>query len=253
MLVDLHTHPLAHGTGSYDLEYLLPFLEQAQKQKISVFGFSDHDLFLEDVDFSIKDKLNSFFPSLEVRLGLEVNYDPVREPDLKVLLKQFPFDYLIGSVHDLDGWMFDHPDYMDRYEKLDIDEFYSMYFSMVEKVVLSDLYPIIGHLDLAKVFAFRPTKNIFYWVEPLLQLIKKHDKVVEINSTGLFKPVGEIYPEPKIIERMFALNIPITIGSDAHEAEHVGRAGQEIYELLRKIGYNKIAIFTDFKRDIVAL
>ena len=45
---------------------------------------------------------------------------------------------------------------------------------------------------------------------------------VEISSAGLRKPVGEIYPEERLLRRLIAAGIPVTFSSDAHAPAEVG-------------------------------
>ena len=90
-------------------------------------------------------------------------------------------------------------------------------------------------------------------VEPVLRTIKAHDLTVEVNSAGLYKPVGEIYPEERIIARCFELNIPVTLGSDAHEADDVGRFNKETQNLLKKIGYKEVATYHQLRRIMLPL
>ncbi|WP_227767166.1 histidinol-phosphatase HisJ family protein [Zhaonella formicivorans] len=253
MLVDLHTHPVAHGSGSYELEHLIAFLTKAREKGIGVIGFSDHDRYLERINFDIKNQLNSYYPELQVRIGLEVDYFPEKELKLRQLLGQYQFDYVIGSVHNIADWPFDVPDYIHRYQDWDVDELHRVYFETLTKAAQSGLFQIVGHLDLIKIFNFRPKQDIMGWVEPVLRAIKQSDLTVEINSAGLHKPVAEVYPEERIIARCFELNIPVTISSDAHEASHVGRYGAEIASLLKKIGYNQIAVYTAQQRKMLPL
>ncbi len=41
-------------------------------------------------------------------------------------------------------------------------------------------------------------------------------------SAGLRKPVGEVYPEPRLLDRIVAAGIPVTFSSDAHAPAEVG-------------------------------
>jgi len=52
--------------------------------------------------------------------------------------------------------------------------------------------------------------------------------IIEINSAGIRKPVGEVYPAWKIIEEMFRLGLPVTMGSDAHNPDQVAEDFAEI-------------------------
>jgi histidinol-phosphatase (PHP family) len=168
-------------------------------------------------------------------------------------LAQFELDYVIGSVHYLDDWMFDHPDYKETYKQWDNDELYEEYFDCITQAVKTGLFDIIGHFDLIKVFNVRPNKDILELVNPVLEVIKKHDQVIEINTNGLNKPVGEIYPERKILERAKELGIKVTLGSDAHSADRVGENLAKVRELLSDIGYKEFATFSGRERKMVDL
>jgi histidinol-phosphatase (PHP family) len=81
------------------------------------------------------------------------------------------------------------------------------------------------------------------YLDPVLKSIKYHGLAVEINSSGLRKPVGEIYPSPDIVERMYDYNIPVTLGSDAHHPRQVGLGLVEAYRCARRAGYQRCVSF----------
>lgn len=253
MYVDYHLHPLAHSGGQYTEELLASYLSVAQTQGISEVGFSDHDEFLDGVDEAVVAAVGRSFPSLKVRLGLEVSYRPGREKEIAMMAGRCRFDYLIGSIHDLDGWMFDHPDYRDGYSAWDPGELYQEYYGVLEGLALSGLFDIIGHLDVIKVFGYRPAGNILGYVESSLQAIKNAGLTVEINTAGLRKPCAEIYPSREILKRCYDLNIPVTIGSDAHTDRDVGRDSARAHELLYRTGYRKIAVFSERQRSFIRI
>ncbi len=255
-LIDYHTHPYGHGEDHLgtDVEaVLLQFINQARKMGIREVGFSDHDWVLDKVDWDCLKKIKNT-SKLKVRLGLEVDYKPEQEREIKAILNKLPLDYCIGSVHSIGNWEIDHPDYIDEYDNRNLNYVYHDYFATVKKAVLSGLFDIIGHLDLIKVFGFRPEGiNILQVVNPVLEAIKKNGLVMEINTNGLNKPVKEIYPEMSIIKRAYELGIPLTIGSDAHKPERVGEGLKEIIGLMKRTGYRKLAVFKKRKMNFKSL
>jgi len=253
MYVDYHLHPLEHHGGQYTEDLLYSYLSVAQAQGISEVGFSDHDEFLSGVDEAVVAAVGRSFPSLRVKLGLEISYRPGREREITAIAGRCRFDYLIGSIHDLDNWMFDHPAYKDGYNAWDIDELYQKYYCVLKGLALSGLFDIIGHLDVIKVFDYRPAGNILRYVEPSLQTIKSAGLTVEVNTAGLRKPCAELYPSQEILKRCYDLNIPVTLGSDAHTDGDVGRDFARAYELLYRIGYRKIAVFSKRRRTLVEI
>jgi len=69
---------------------------------------------------------------LPVKLGIEVDYLPGREEELRRLLAPYPWDYVIGSVHFLDGWAIDvGPEY--GWPRVDVDEAYRAYFARLRR------------------------------------------------------------------------------------------------------------------------
>ena len=250
MLVDLHVHGMAHGEFKHSEEELRAFLDCAEKQELDILGFAEHDWFLEDIDFPLIRQLQGSTP-VELRVGVEVDHRPGREPFGK--LDTYPFDYLIGSVHEIDGFLFDHPDYLEMYKKWDRDALYTAYFELLEDLIRSGSYDVVGHFDLIKVFGCRPSKSIVPVVTDLLEQVKKKDLVVEVNTAGKYKPVGELYPSREILQLCLDLGVFITLGSDAHLPSHVGRDLAEQAEVLVGLGFKEVVAFKNRKPEFHSL
>jgi histidinol-phosphatase (PHP family) len=60
---------------------------------------------------------------------------------------------------------------------------------------------------------------------------------MELNTSGLRKPVGEIYPAALIVTLARERDIPICFGSDAHSPEEVGKDFPAALQLARDAGY----------------
>lgn len=240
MLVDLHVHGMAHGAFSHTQEEIRNFINYAEERGIGILGFAEHDWFLDKIDFQMLRSMQSS-TWVALRVGLEVDHRPGLM-DAKGLDK-YPFDYLIGSVHEIDGFLFDHPDHIEIYREWDSDSLYYAYFEVLEDLIMSGAYDIIGHFDLIKLFGCRPTRSITGPITDLLEAVKKRDLVVEVNTAGKYKPVGEIYPGPDILRLFRELGVPITLGSDAHEPSHVGRDLAEQAGILAEMGFKEVVTF----------
>ena len=248
MNVDYHVHALGHRGGQYTKELLLPYINRARGQGVQEIGFSDHDEYLEGINEESIASLRTRFTDIQIKLGLEVSYRPGREEEIKAAISRLPFDYLIGSIHDLDLWMFDHPDYRSGYSSWDMAELYRKYYSVLERLALCGLFDIVGHLDVIKVFGYRPEGDLLPFAEPALQAISSAGLVVEVNTAGLRKPCAEIYPAKELLARCFELNIPVTLGSDAHLQNDVGRDLSYARELLFQTGYRSLMTFSQRRR-----
>lgn len=256
MRVDLHNHtPLCKHAVGEPREYI----QEAIKQGIEIYGFSDHAPNNFDSSFCMSFEqmqeyqelvLNlreEFKEKIDIRLGYEAdwlpNYLDKRVLDAKV-------DYLIGSVHFIDKWGFDNPEFIGEFKNRDLDQIWQEYFDAIEQMAQSGYYNIVGHLDLMKVFNFRPKKDIRVIAKSALKAIKNSGMAVEINAAGLRKPVKELYPSKELLQECYALDIPITFGSDAHKVADIGFAYKEATELAREVGYSQSVSYKDKERQL---
>lgn len=240
-MIDCHTHPLAHTGGKYTLDMLRPFVEKAIANGLKGLAFTDHEWYKDDIDPEVVERLRQEYPEFKILLGIEIDYAPGREEEIRKIIAGKPYDYTIGSVHHIAGWPFDHPDYQDEYQKWDINNLYEQYFATLAQAVETGLFQLVGHLDLIKVFGYSYAGDLLPVVMPVLEKIKIQGMAVELNTNGLYKPVREIYPSQAILKQCLALNIPVVLSSDAHAAEQVGRDFSLALRMLKNIGYQKIA------------
>jgi histidinol-phosphatase (PHP family) len=258
MIVDLHNHtPLCnHAEGTIN-----EYIQSAIKSYTKVFGFSDHApmdfdpkyrMKFEDMKGYEKEVLNAkeqFKNEIEVLLGYEVDYLK-GHIDKRVL--NADVDYLIGSVHFIEGWGFDNPEFIGKWDEQDIDEIWQKYFDTIEEMANTKLFDIVGHLDLIKVFKFMPKGNIVKMAFKALLAIQASGMVLELNVAGYRKKVKEPYPSRELLEVAFTLNIPITFSSDAHKPEQIALFNEEIVGIARSVGYTKCSYFIKRQRREIA-
>jgi len=257
MIADLHNHTTLcnHAEGSID-----DYIQIAIEQGIKYFGFSDHAPMdfdpkyrmsfkqMKEYEQSVLDAKKRYKDKINILLGYEVDYLK-NHIDKRVL--EADVDYFIGSVHFIDGWGFDNPEFIGRYEHEDIDEIWQKYFHAIKEMAQSGLFDIVGHLDLIKVFKFMPKKTISSIVKDSLLAIKEADMVLEINMAGFRKPIGEPYPSIELLQEAFKLEIPVTFGSDAHKPQQVGLFANEITTIAKDIGYKQCVIFSNRKKIFI--
>ncbi len=257
MKVDLHNHTTLcnHAEGTVN-----QYVEAAIANGTDVFAFSDHAPMdydpkyrmsfeqMDDYRRMVTAAKEKYKDRIEILFAYEVDY---LEGHMDNRILSADVDFLIGSVHFIDDWGFDNPEFIGHYEHEDIDVIWQKYFDQIEKMARSQLFDIVGHIDLIKVFKFMPTRDITEMAAKALQAIKEADMVLEINVAGYRKPIGEAYPSKALLERAFALNIPITFGSDAHKPEQVGLYRKEAEALAKSIGYTHCATFKNRVRTMV--
>ena len=186
-------------------------------------------------------------------MGIEADFVPGHEDQLKSILASHRFDFITGSVHFIDGWGFDNPAELAEYARRDIDTVYRQYFELVQQAALTGLFDIMAHPDLVKKFNFRPARDLRPLYEETARVFKRAGVCVEVNTAGLRYPVKEIYPAPELLEIFFKHGLPVTIGSDAHRPADVGAGLPEAIELIKNTGYREVAVFSGRKIKLVKI
>lgn len=192
--------------------------------------------------------------AVTVKLGTEVDYLPGRSRFTAELLRGYPLDYVIGSVHFIGGWDFSHPAQVEEYRRRDLSAIYDAYFTLVWEAIAAGFCDIIGHADVIKKFGFRLSDEVMepYW-RRTAALLAEHGVCLELNTAGLDAPVGECYPGERLLELCAEAGVPVTLGSDAHAPGQVGRHFQVAVAALRRVGYCEVARFVQRQRTTVPL
>ncbi|MBW1850251.1 MAG: histidinol-phosphatase HisJ family protein [Deltaproteobacteria bacterium] len=174
----------------------------------------------------------------KVMLGIESDYYEGCEAFLREWLPAQGFDFVLGSVHFINDWGFDNPAHRHIWDSVDVKATWLKYFELIGRLADSGLFDALSHLDLPKKFGHRPSdKALKEMAQPVLDRIAKAGMGIELNTSGLNKPVGEIYPSPLIVSMALEREIPICFGSDSHVPEDVGRNFDLALKLAREAGY----------------
>lgn len=258
---DYHMHL---ERGALTVEYLERFLERATEVGITEIGVTEHLYRFKEArgilwnDYvasrsvnraetyvALIDKVKAM--GLPVRFGLEVDYVPGKERETGRVLKLFPLDYVIGSVHWLGGWAFDLN--VDQWKGRSVEEVYGEYYEMLARAAESGLFDIIGHPGNIAYFGFRPDDRVRTGLEEaFLQRVKALPIVLEMNSGGLLRPAKETFPRPEMARRAAQLGFQISAGSDAHRYEDVGHDFPNLYRRLREWGFTETIGFAGRRR-----
>ncbi|PHS42271.1 MAG: histidinol phosphate phosphatase [Sulfurovum sp.] len=255
--IDLHNHTTRcnHAEGTVN-----EYIQRAIELGIDIYGFSEHAPMDFDPDYRLtfeemaaytNDVLTAkeqYKNDINILLGYEVDYLP-GHMDERVL--KADVDYLIGSVHFIDKWSFDNPEFIAGWKNKDIDEIWKAYFETTEAMAKSGKFDIVGHLDLIKVFKFMPKQDTRILAKNALQAIKRSNMVLEVNTAGLRKPVAELYPSRALLEEAYTLDIPITFSSDAHAVDQIGLGYDLATTLAKDIGYTQAVTFQGRDKQLV--
>ena len=257
-MVDYHMHSvLSDGQDLYEEMVLV-----AIAKGLDEIGFSDH-ICLKPVDWTIRmedipvmteqilDLKLKYKDQIQIRYGIEMDYFPGTESKLKDIIESIPVDYVIGSIHFIDEWNFDTDQSL--YGKWTNNVLYEKYFKLVQQAAQSDLFDIIGHLDIIKKFRIYPESNQDILFEDTIKILKLHNLVVELNTGGLDRSCAEFYPGLKLLEMCYKHHVPVTLSSDAHRKIQIARHFENATSLLSQIGFTEIVGFNNRIRRIIRL
>ncbi len=252
---DYHNHPQGHRDLPYNQEVLDPWATYARAAGLKDVAITDHGRYHPGINLDEFFKFRDKVKDVKFKIGIEIDNDPETSvQDYKWIEKNYnKLDFVLGSVHFIDDWPFDHPQHKDKYSEWDIDKLYERYFENIKKLINKGFLDGLAHLDLIKIFGHRPKKEITFFVSDVMQLIKEKGVTVEMSTAGWRKPVNELYPQHEIITMIKELNIPITTASDAHAAKDLGHSYNRLYNLLKEYGFNQVAVFDNHKMTLLPI
>ena len=256
MLVDYHMHLRVSGVGREEVDHTVEaverYVEAATAHGVDEIGISEHVYYFAETRplWSLPYQLERCARSLEsycgaveeakrrglpVKLALEVDWLGERADELAAILEPFPWDYLLGSVHWIDGLAVDGSPGM--WEAHEPQHVWRRYVEEVTAAAASGQFDVLSHPDLAKIFG--DTRDVD-WSGLLAAL---DGVALEVSTAGLHKPVRELYPSLSLLELARAAGANVTLASDAHLAEHVGRDLDRAVEHARAAGYETVTVF----------
>ena len=260
MIVDYHMHLRDQG-GRIALEAAAvePFVETAAARGIEEIGFTEHVYYFRqtrevwhlpyhtercvyDLDAYCNAVVEAKRMGLPVKLGLEVDFVGERQERLSELLAPYPWDYLLGSVHEVGDRAVDQRPGV--WEALEVEAAWEGYVGSLEELARSGVVDVLAHPDLAKIYGLRPDAGRLTALnERAASEIALGGVAVEISTAGLRKPVGELYPDLGFLQACARRGVPITLASDAHAPELVGEDFDLALELARAAGYETVTVF----------
>lgn len=183
---------------------------------------------------------------LHLSRGVEIG-SPLLDPALTdAALAAHDYDFILASLHQLGR----HPDfYYVDFRQLDVLPTLDEYFTELIEVVEWGRFQSLAHLTYPFRYipeAVRPTSYDRWMdqIDTIFRLLRDKGLAMEINTSGLRRPIGVTAPDLPLIRRYRELGGElITVGSDAHVPEDVGAGIDEGIELARTAGFRYVAIY----------
>jgi histidinol-phosphatase (PHP family) len=260
VIVDYHVHlrdernHIDHTAGAAEA-----FVERAQERGVDEIGFTEHVYYFRqtracwsrsyqtercvyDLDAYVDAVLDAKRRGLPVKLGLEVDWFPPLDETLPDLLAPYPWDYLLGSVHWIDGLSVDSTSDRGAWREWPAAHVWRRYAEEWSRAAHSGRFDVMSHPDLAKIFGVRGSDERY---AEMAAAADAAGVALEISTAGLRKPVGELYPDERLLR---ASSAPITIASDAHVPGDVGEDFEQALELARRCGRRSVSVFESRSR-----
>lgn len=267
MLCDYHVHTIYSDDSIYEMEDVI---KDGIKKGIKELCFTDH------VDYGIKRDVddprgpvylngqpisNVDYPKyyeeyltlkekykdqITLKLGLEFGIQVHTIPEYEALFKNYPFDFIILSIHQVDDLEFWTGDFQKRRTE---KEYYERYYQELYDVVKNyKNYSVLGHMDLIKRYddhdgydSFNNHKEI---IIDILKTVIKDGKGIEINTSSVRYEIGNLTPSRDILKLYLELGgTIITIGSDSHKDEHLGAYIEETKKELKELGFKQYCTY----------
>jgi histidinol-phosphatase (PHP family) len=263
VIVDYHMHLRRPAPGREEVDHtpaaVLPYVEKAAERGVDEIGFTEHVYYFRqtqgiwineyesqrcahDLDLYVDTILDAKRQGLPVKLGLEVDYVGDRQERLTEAIRDYPWDFLLGSVHYLGTLAIDQQPGI--WADHTVEEAWRRYADALAELAASGSVDVFAHPDLPKIFGRRPDPHVLAEVhERIAEIAGDAGIALEISTAGLRKPVGELYPDPALLRACVERGVPVTTASDAHLPSDVGRDFDQALALAREAGCETVTVF----------
>lgn len=257
ILMDCHNHSNLSPDGYNTPEEMVQRAVQlgikyyALTDHVEINKFFDEEYLYEEPVFKssiiVPQLIDKYKDSICISYGVELG-QPLQ--DLKLtqrILDSYKYDYIIGSLHMCSGWEDFY--YLD-YSKVSADMLLKLYFDELLEMAKWNEFDILGHLTYPLRYIMGESKiNIDMTqylpvIKEIFKTIIKNDKGIEINTSGLRQQLGVPMPDASYIRLYYDLGGKLlTVGSDAHNTEDLGKGISKCIQIAREIGYKQLTFF----------
>ncbi len=254
MVIDTDMH--SHVSRSSAIQMVLA----AQQRGLRVLGLSEHVFQMQETRLALKHlepegpllTFNTYIEDVraaavqskaDVRLGLEVDFIPEKNELIHSFIQEYGWDFLIGSVHEIDGVQFEAKH---KWSKEEGETLWFQYFELLRRAVRSGYFSVISHPVRLRVNNpyFPPTFD--EELERLAAEATRHDVALEINGYDILHYHSLVH---KLAKACMLHHTPVSVGSDAHLPSSIAQAHQQTAYMLQEIGITKIRIWKQMQAE----
>lgn len=163
------------------------------------------------------------------------------------------FDFVLGSLHhQLPAYR----KYLAAKNRSRDAAIIEGYFDELSQAAASGLFHSIAHPDVIRIYGtvrpFEP-KSYETVIRRFLMSCADNNTCIEVNTSGLTKGVFKLHPDPLILQWAQEMNVPLTLGSDAHKPQSLGQFFDQTIKLLESTGFKKVHYFLRGVRHAVPI
>ena len=188
---------------------------------------------------------------IHIRIGIELGLQTHLQEFYQKLTQQYPFDFVIGSVHLVDG---KDPYYREGFAELSDRELYRKGFeNTLENLQHVTAFDVLGHLDYVVRYGTYKEKEYSQTefsdiIDEILKRVIELGKGIELNTAGWKYGLPFCNPHPDVLKRYRELGGEIiTIGADGHKPEHIAYDFGKVNDVLKACGFKYYTEFEERK------
>ena len=256
MILDSHTHSVFSFDGHDSVEEMCRI---AGKNGVSAFAVTDHcdidgimDGFYppylpEDGKAAVMEARDRFKGTVEIAWGIELGQPHLRREESLELLKNQQYDFVIGSVHNLENvpdFAFLH--YADMPQSL-IDSLFRRNLEALCRVAEFPGITTLAHITYPRRYARYYSRELEIGrfteeLRTLFRIMTEKGVALELNTKMLREGQAEPDPSSDILSLYKECGGElVTVGSDAHFARDIGGCVEDAYALLREVGFRYVS------------
>ncbi|MDM8536791.1 histidinol-phosphatase [Desulfobacterales bacterium HSG17] len=261
-MIDYHTHTALcnHARGTP-----LDYIHAAMEKGLSQICFLDHLTFAEDFRNSmqpaevplyfhmIQELKHAFTGQIQVKVGMEVDYNPEQLDLCLSILEPFDWDVIAASVHYIGGLNF-----VSRRSRAELvgwgeDKILESYLDKVEALLEGDWFDFVCHLDVFKKFGAPFPHTLPPQINRILDLMAEKNIALELNTSGMRHAAGQYYPDSVILREAHRRGVKAVLGSDAHTSDEVGFQWKEALVKLKRAGFDHIQGYSKRVPEVIPI
>jgi len=223
-------------TDHFDINYPYPDL-------VFMFELDKYFEDIEEIKYKYKDQIKAL-------TGIEIGLMPDTIDENQQIVRQYNFDYVLASLHVVDGM---DPYMLEYYNEKTKHQAYERYLEEIHRIItLFNDFDMFAHFDYVIRPAAYDDRTLRYCdhsdiFDSIFKELISKGKGFEIN-TGSYRDRTDgkklVEYDINILKRYKELGGELVcLGSDGHKPEHIGLKFSQFSELLKEAGFKYLVHF----------